>query len=106
MVAVPRIPSAVTALMGKQAYFQLPCHLYHFTRRGIRQLLERSGFCIIMMKSKSNSILCQSLSRWLGKEQWANHPAMRAFCILFEMFFDMLGVGASIEVHARAGVRQ
>lgn len=102
MVAVPRTPSAITALLGNRAHFHLPFHLYHFTPLGIRRLLERAGFRIVSIKSKSNSILCQSVSRWLGREQLTNHAVMRALCILFEMGFDAADMGGSMEIHAQA----
>jgi SAM-dependent methyltransferase len=102
MIAVPRMPSALTALLGRRAHFHLPFHLYHFSPRGMRMLLERSGFRIVSIKSKSNSMLCQGVSRWLHREELVNQPWMRALCIGFEMLLDAASAGGSMEIHAKA----
>lgn len=102
MLAVPQIPSAVTVLLKNRAHYHLPFHLHHFSRRGLRILVENSGFRVLRVKSKSNSVLAQSVSRWIGSETLANNVAIRLGCIAAEMAFDALGCGDAVELHAVA----
>lgn len=102
MVAVPRFPSALTVLFGRHAWYHLPFHLYHFTPRGLRSLLERCGFRVLGSKSKSNSMLAQTVARICGQPEWANKPVLRVICIAIEMVWDACGVGDGVEMHAVA----
>jgi SAM-dependent methyltransferase len=102
LVAVPQIPSAMTVLLGRRAWYHLPFHLHHFSRRGMRSLLVRTGFRVIGIKSKSNSMLVHSLARWAGRPGWVNAPATRLACIAAEMALDAIGWGDSMEMHAVA----
>jgi len=101
MVAVPQIPAAVTS-MGMSTCYHLPFHLHHFSRRGLKILLERSGFRIVAKKTKSNSLLIHTLSHHVGAPPLANNLGLRMACIACEMLFDAVGWGDSVEVHAVA----
>jgi 2-polyprenyl-3-methyl-5-hydroxy-6-metoxy-1,4-benzoquinol methylase len=102
LVAVPRLPSAVTALLGRHAHLHVPYHLTHFSGRGLRLLVERAGFRVLAAKSKSNSSLCFGLAQRAGRPGRVGSAAWRMGCVLAEMVFDAAGVGDSIELHALA----
>jgi len=96
ILGIPNAGSLCARLFGPRwTAWELPRHLYHFTPKTVRRLLEQEGFTSVRVAYCSVGTGVSSLGMWWSRQVW-----MRAMNLMGDMVLDLLRCGDSLEVRA------
>ena len=96
IIGIPNAASFYAKLFGSRwSAWETPRHLYHFTPRTIRRLVEKSGFDSIRVIHCSVGTGASSLGEKASRMLW-----LRALGLAGDIVLDGLKQGDSLEIHA------